>query len=201
MKKYMSIALALIGIALVARVQETDDNTILAIDPFKNIMPIREGGLLHLGQKDLTEQEFVDGIKRIPNPDVVNVIVLANNKFETIKKSYFEPFKNLTHLNVSHNNIATIEDGAFEDLPLIEINLSHNMIPEINKKTLDGCKEVKDLNLSYNQITEINKEAFHSCKEMEHLNLVGNPIATKEKIMRSLKKQLPKKTFLLIKPA
>jgi len=201
MKKYILITLALVGTTVLVgqAYKENESNTSSSIDPFKNIMPVRDGGLLYLGQKDLTEQMFLEGIKQIPDINAVNVIVLANNKFETIKKSYFAAFRNLTHLNLSHNDITAIEDKAFEDLPLIEINLSHNKLFGINKKTFDDCEKLKNLDLSFNQITEINKKAFDDCKKLKKLNLIGNPIATKEKIIRALKKKFSRSISVIYK--
>lgn len=64
----------------------------------------------------------------------------------------------LTKINLSHNEISTIEPGAFENCANItSLDLSYNKIQNISKYSFDSTTYATELQLSYNLLTLLNQ--------------------------------------------
>ncbi|VEN60136.1 unnamed protein product, partial [Callosobruchus maculatus] len=73
------------------------------------------------------------------------------------------------------NNITTIYETDFQDLAKLKIlDLSHNLVSVIGRKTLKGVPSLKTLQLDNNQITCIDEGAFRHLKDLEILTLNNN---------------------------
>lgn len=63
----------------------------------------------------------------------------------------------LAKVNLSHNQISTIEAGAFENCANITLDMSYNLLENISKHAFDDATYAVELQLSYNLFTALNQ--------------------------------------------
>jgi len=88
-------------------------------------------------------------------------------------------FPKLYSLNFSHNQISEVKNVNFEDGNLHDIqyiDLSNNLIQNIETKSFEHLTQLRHLNLSSNKITSVTPESFKTLKKLEILDLHGNSI-------------------------
>lgn len=77
-------------------------------------------------------QNISEFLKKIGPNDVIT-LDLSYNKIDTIDVGLLQRFSKLKHLNVSHSNVAKIEDKAFQNQnELISLDLSNNKLKDID---------------------------------------------------------------------
>ncbi|XP_014780428.1 leucine-rich repeats and immunoglobulin-like domains protein 1 [Octopus bimaculoides] len=84
--------------------------------------------------------------------------------------------RNTTHIYLDHNHI--IEICKMQYPKLIYLNLSHNDIATIETLSFEYTKKLKTLDLSYNKITgtSLTLKTFEKLESLERLILKGNPL-------------------------
>jgi hypothetical protein len=91
---------------------------------------------------------------------VFNSLVFINNKFPIVRKGMF---KNLQCrlIVLVNNKIESIENEAFDNLPNVEtIELLNNNLIQLNPKSFLQTPQLRTLDLSRNRIKFIDKESF-----------------------------------------
>uniref|UniRef100_A0A8C6UAS7 Uncharacterized protein n=1 Tax=Neogobius melanostomus TaxID=47308 RepID=A0A8C6UAS7_9GOBI len=84
-------------------------------------------------------------------------------------------FTRLKDLDLGHNNISNIEDGAFSDLSaLTSLTMSFNQLTNLTQHMFKGLFNVSRLDLSQNKIGSISKFAFEPLNELCTLILSNN---------------------------
>ncbi|XP_050295144.1 leucine-rich repeat-containing protein 15-like [Anthonomus grandis grandis] len=81
---------------------------------------------------------------------------LAYNQIQTLSPYvfYMNLYKNLHNLQLSHNNMSSIDVGAFRELPeLRELDLSSNKISNLDSNTFIRNHQLTKLDLALNNIT------------------------------------------------
>ncbi|CAK1549694.1 unnamed protein product [Leptosia nina] len=104
----------------------------------------------------------------------------------------------LSTLNLNHNYISKLNEGAFVDQPMLEILLlSHNKINIIHHGAFHRVPKLRVVDLNYNEIIRIHPESFlqPSGSGVEELTLIGNKIMHISEF-RSLLDALPRLKFL-----
>lgn len=114
-------------------------------------------------------------------PAVVNgSLDLSNKQITTLCKNDFVGIPGITtvtELDLSENEIASIESGAFTGLAaLTELHLYGNQISEIEPGIFTGLTGLTYLALDLNQITSIQPGAFTGLVALTELDLSGNEI-------------------------
>ncbi|XP_069084900.1 lumican isoform X2 [Pleurodeles waltl] len=135
-------------------------------------------GLNSLLYLDLSFNE----LKKLPRglPPSINMLYFDNNKITNIPDEYFQGFKALQYLRLSHNKLtdAGVPGNAFNISTLLELDLSFNelsSIPTVNEG-------LENLYLQVNKIQKFTVSSF--CKvigpldysRIKHLRLDGNNI-------------------------
>ncbi|XP_063712908.1 adhesion G protein-coupled receptor A3-like isoform X3 [Symsagittifera roscoffensis] len=73
------------------------------------------------------------------------------NNISLIELDSFLGLDDITYLNLSHNRIERIPDGAFKPLKNLQVlDLSHNNLRQFSWKMFEGLSNLKVLNISYN---------------------------------------------------
>ncbi|KAK0396624.1 hypothetical protein QR680_001791 [Steinernema hermaphroditum] len=123
------------------------------------------------------------GIRDIPHdiPIFTTELILSNNNISIIRSSSsLERLKNLRILDLSHNEISSIEDKAFQGLPqLSQLNLSSNDIRHFTHSQFGSAvTNLELLNLDHNNIQCVTSETFSYFTSLRKLSLSHNQIRT-----------------------
>lgn len=85
----------------------------------------------------------------------------------------------LERIDLSHNRIVNISNGAFErQRRLLHLRLDMNKIEYLTKKTLLGLTELKSLSLKHNRIVELPNDLFTFSPSIHSLDLGHNKIVS-----------------------
>ncbi|CAG9800282.1 unnamed protein product [Chironomus riparius] len=90
-----------------------------------------------------------------------------------------QAFKNIGYslriLYLNGNNLSTLGNHAFGDLPLLEVlNVAHNNITTLRRRSFQGLSNLQELDLSYNHIELLQVEQFSNLLRLRYLRLNGN---------------------------
>ena len=102
----------------------------------------------------------------------LSTIVLSNNTL-----SSFDGFRDLDYLesiSLDGNSLQSIKKSAFRNLPVVAINLSHNAINKIEEGAFDNLTHLKRLDLSFNDLTIIPGREISKLPSLQNLYLSGN---------------------------
>lgn len=106
-------------------------------------------------------------------------INFENCKFESIPNGILIHFRHLWKINISNCGLNEIGDGRFRDgifyKPVHSLDLSHNNIRTIEKEIFYGA-HIQHLNMSYNRITSIHDFAFYRQTYLRTVHLANNNI-------------------------
>ncbi|ENN78852.1 hypothetical protein YQE_04693, partial [Dendroctonus ponderosae] len=104
----------------------------------------------------------------------INLYILDSIKVDT-----FISQPNLETIDLGHNLISVIENGALSKLENIKtLKLSHNKLSKFNSDVFVGAESLLDLELSENFMTEFPTEAIKIFEHLKYLNLSSNLIQT-----------------------
>ncbi|XP_039209952.1 leucine-rich repeat-containing protein 37B-like isoform X2 [Crotalus tigris] len=127
-------------------------------------------------------------------------LILKNNHLHRLDNTSLDGLLSLTHLDVSHNQIQTIEKNAFEPVPLLQsINLSGNHILRITQGAFQawhGMQFLSKLILNHNPLREIEDSHFYKLPSLKFLDLGSTEITT-DILENLLKISLKLKTLIL----
>uniref|UniRef100_UPI00358EF80C protein phosphatase 1 regulatory subunit 29-like n=1 Tax=Myxine glutinosa TaxID=7769 RepID=UPI00358EF80C len=105
-------------------------------------------------------------------------IKLNDNKIKTVTVSSLKNFVNLTQLDLTRNEIETIEEGAFghnENLRIL--NISYNHLVNLTDGMFWGLGQLEQLYLQGNLLETIAASVFQDCLSLVHVNLSSNHLA------------------------
>lgn len=125
---------------------------------------------------------------------------LSNNRISdaAMVGSALRDLPQLSLLNLNHNEIDKLSEGAFVDQPMLEtLYLSNNNINIIHHGAFHRVPKLRVVDLNYNKINRIHPESFlqQSGSGVEELTLIGNMI-THISEFRALLDALPRLRFL-----
>ncbi|KAL0853154.1 hypothetical protein ABMA27_012914 [Loxostege sticticalis] len=100
---------------------------------------------------------------------------LQGNNITIVFQSDFQNMKDLKILQLSENQIHTIERDAFLELNGLErLDLSRNELTAISRRTFRGLTALKSLHLDGNQLKCVDEKALEHLKSLEVLTLNNN---------------------------
>jgi Leucine-rich repeat (LRR) protein len=110
-------------------------------------------------QEYLLDPTISDNLRLYQN---ITIFDFNSNLITKITADLFSYFTSLIQLDLSYNNIQTIEDLAFNDLEYLKVlELNGNLIKSINKLTFHGLSAIEQLNLRDNKISSISDDSFN----------------------------------------
>lgn len=86
----------------------------------------------------------------------LKILSLSNNKIEHVDALTFRGLRALVELDLSGNKFTKLNPDAFEELPVISLNVSHNQLTKITAKLFEHIRQLQILDISYNNITDLN---------------------------------------------
>lgn len=145
-------------------------------------LSIRHLSFAHNSIRKVVEAAFI-------NLDLLESLDLNSNNltFHELKPQIFigkfaadtyEPLRNLKTLDLSHNQIHTLDSDLFEHLPNLEIlSLAWNPFVVIDTNTeiaISSIPQLKSLDLSYAELKKLPENLLHGPRMLKTLNLDGN---------------------------
>lgn len=108
----------------------------------------------------------------------LNDIKIENNQIEELLDNnlFNNQFKQLQHLSFKSNRIQRISNKLFESLNLTTLNLSINLIQNLETPIFSSLFSLKSLILSFNIIQKLSKESFKGLVNLETLHCDNNMI-------------------------
>ena len=150
----------------IAQIRDVDFNgyeNVLVLDLYRNQI------------SELPEEVFTHA-KRL------ETLYLDDNKITSISKRAFTGLYNLNKLFLQENFLSKIEQGSFDDLPLIELDVSKNKLTAIPSYFVRTKKLVSHLSLNENNISKIEENAFFNLT-IDNLHLKNNSLTVLTKEM------------------
>lgn len=107
----------------------------------------------------------------------VETLDLGNIGHISIANAGFKPFLRLLRLNLSDASLKTLEHSWFDDNNgITHIDLSHNEIARIKRSNMQSLKKLVEINLADNNIESIEANAFEDASRLTKLDLHFNRI-------------------------
>jgi hypothetical protein len=114
----------------------------------------------------------------------LNFIVIANNKLQILNDDFFSNYINLEKILLVRNTltIETINNNLFNNnLKLKHVNLSCNNLVSIDKDTFKYNIELEHMYFEVNNLTSVDKDLFSNNINLEYINLSNNNITKIDK--------------------
>ncbi|KAL0273195.1 UNVERIFIED_CONTAM: hypothetical protein PYX00_005929 [Menopon gallinae] len=96
----------------------------------------------------------------------------------TLDSTTFRFADTLVRINWTESGIRQLEENAFGHLPLIELDLSRNLIDRIASESFAGLRNLRRLDLSENELRDLPHDAFRDLDRLEYLSLSRNNFQT-----------------------
>ena len=91
----------------------------------------------------------------------VRRLVLSHNRIAQLPRYLVERLPYLEHIDLSHNELAWLDVGAFTNPSLVSISLAHNRLRKIISMTFLYLPAVTHIDLSHNGLVYLYKFAFY----------------------------------------
>lgn len=145
--------------------------THVPIDIFNNFPNLRSLDLTYCGiQKLLPSPDTI-----VQNATSLQRLQLSHNNVTNVEQ--IRGFDNLTHLEMSYNQIARIHVNAFEWLGELKIlDLSHNLICHLSNDTFRSLVALETLMMDFNLINVVSGEWFKKTKRILFISFTHNLI-------------------------
>jgi hypothetical protein len=114
----------------------------------------------------------------------LNFIVIANNKLQKLNDDLFSNYINLEKILLERNTltIATINNNLFNNnLKLKHVNLSCNNLVSIDKDTFKYNIELEHMYFEVNKLTSVDKDLFKYNINVKYISLKSNNITEIDK--------------------
>lgn len=142
----------------------------IGLRSLSHTLPNNQLKQLNLGNNRINviaESGAFDGLTKL------NVLILCHNELTIVHRTTFNGANNLQVIDLSSNEIATIEDGAFNLPYLKEILISNNKLKRLFDNIFAGAPNLQNIDLQRNQLEHIGK-AFERTQHLHQLQLSGN---------------------------
>ncbi len=119
----------------------------------------------------------------------MSTLDVSNNTIVEIGRAFVD-MPELKYLDLSHNHLPAVKEGAFKALPeLISLHLDHNSIVELQSDSFQDLESLETIVLTKNGIPAVRRETFRDLPSLEVVRLDDNLI--KELNSRSVSRQQP----------
>ncbi|XP_067206385.1 relaxin receptor 1 isoform X3 [Linepithema humile] len=120
---------------------------------------------------DLSKNMLTTSALKLPRLPALTEIILDENRFESITEDLFAGCSGLKSLSMENNSISNIDEHAFRNLQLVELNLAHNKIITIPSNVFQPVNNLSKLLIGYNPIAELPMTLFNPLKNLRSLGV------------------------------
>ncbi|XP_071764137.1 uncharacterized protein LOC139918611 [Centroberyx gerrardi] len=105
-------------------------------------------------------------------------LLLNFNRFKTVLLGMFDSLKELETLQMRGNIISHLPTLLFLNLHSLRVlDLSQNMLAEVERESFSGLAKLEILKMNYNFISSLSSDTFHNVSQLKELSLEGNKIS------------------------
>ena len=90
----------------------------------------------------------------------LKILDLSRNSLQVLHSAVFLGLPSLHTLNLSHNQIHTVAEGAFVLPSLVVLDISHNQITEAHHHLLGSSPHIEVINFSHNRLSRLLGKTF-----------------------------------------
>ncbi|XP_063626383.1 protein artichoke-like [Cydia splendana] len=101
---------------------------------------------------------------------------LSDNLFGTLDIMFFEGIKKLLYLNLANNRIASIDSSFQKFRYLVTLDLSYNIIENLNAKDFAKLVNLQEIKLDSNGLHTIEKNFFKNMPSLTTISIQDNTI-------------------------
>lgn len=164
-------------------VEKTDDDVVKFISPSPITVYMVQASTLTFKNLEIIEIPIGD-FNYINSSHIVQcekwkkfLLNKCNSGLTTILSRTFSACKALEEINLSENEIASVQSEAFAELSaLTTIDLSKNLLTGLSASLFNGLTELKSVNLNDNKIKSFSDQLFVSTKKLEILTFSRNEL-------------------------
>lgn len=130
---------------------------------------------------ELEQNALTEIIAGIFNGTQITSISLQNNQISTIENNAFDNMPNLLTVLLNNNRIAFWNNEWFQNTPKLNtILISSNLIENLQADTLKNFQQSKNLSVLFdgNKIKSIDEKAFNGLKDVTKISLARNELET-----------------------
>jgi Leucine-rich repeat (LRR) protein len=99
---------------------------------------------------------------------------------ELFASHVYPGLNNIQVIDLSDNLIQQIQDSHFiHNYDLKVLFLSHNNLTNLSKESFNGLTNVRNLTLDNNNLSVVTEDAFQYVKQLRHLDLKNNIITSR----------------------
>ena len=137
---------------------------------------------MHLRYLNMSNNQFATSLCRncrIVGVSRLDTVDFSHGGLEFISPQFFQHFKYLRNLNLSHNSLGVSKSDFHEEfrhlIRLEDINLSDNQLERISPHAFERSPRLKWLNLANNKLIQIDMNFTHMAA-LEYVDLSGNSL-------------------------
>lgn len=108
----------------------------------------------------------------------LQVLNVAENKINELPAGVFRAMTNLLQVNLEKNKIRQLEPGVFENAYLTKVNISSNLLTQIETQSFSNLEILEVVDLSDNKISTIKNGAFDTIPHLKKLYLQKNQLSS-----------------------
>merc|ERR1719410_2371378 len=108
----------------------------------------------------------------------LQVLNLGENMIDQLPGGVFRSMTNLLHVNLYKNKIGQLQPGVFENAYLTKVNMSGNLLTDIDTQSFFDLEILEVVDLSDNQISTISNGAFDRIPHLKTLHLQKNKLTS-----------------------
>ena len=105
----------------------------------------------------------------------LEVLILSQNQFRSIRQEHFVPLKALKLLDLSSNGLQSIDANSLPS-SLEKLYLQNNELNSLQLTFLFQLRELREFNLDFNRLTFLPEKIFQSNGQLGYLSLQGNDL-------------------------
>ena len=109
---------------------------------------------------------------RISDLEQENLINVSNGGIFNLQPSDFINFINVTQVDLTYNNITSLQSELFKEMAKLQIlDLSNNPIENFDCDTFKGLRGLRSLKIDNTSIKEVQENSFQQLSNLENLEL------------------------------